>query len=121
MPEQDSDLTSAHALRGEAALPRIAVDEHCLAALHDKLWCHGPIGWPFISIGNYYHHDGGCHVIFRLPASIGRWAGLLLISTILLSRPGLGGFLFGIREGAGSGDRCEVACREHYGAPGPKR
>lgn len=117
MPEQDSDLTSAHALRGEAALPRIAVDEHRLAALHDKLWCHGPIGWPFFSIRNY-HHD---HAIFRLPASISRWAGLLLISTILLSRPGLGGYLFGIREGVGSGDRCKVACMEHYGAPGPKK
>lgn len=90
MPEQDSDLTSAHALRGEAALPRIAVDEHRLAALHDKFWCHGPIGGLFVSTGSY-HYDGRHHVILRLPAFIGRWAGLLVISTILLSRPGLEG------------------------------
>lgn len=47
--EQDSDLTSAIALRGQIALPGIAIDEYCLQDVHEAVRRHRPIGWLLVA------------------------------------------------------------------------
>lgn len=47
VPQQDPDLADPTAIRGQATLPRVAVDEHRLENVHQALWSQRPIGFPF--------------------------------------------------------------------------
>ncbi len=70
LQEQDEDLAGAHSVRGETALPRAGIDEHCCTDVHQEIWGLSAIGghwrlrgsvglpeaFPHDRIGAFEHH-----------------------------------------------------------------
>lgn len=50
--EQDQDRASAHAIRGEAALPRAGVDEYRISHVHRPLWRVHSLSVAVLSVGS---------------------------------------------------------------------
>lgn len=47
LQEQDQDFAGAHSVRGEAALSRAGIDEHCRTNVHDTLGGVGSVMCPW--------------------------------------------------------------------------
>ena len=89
--EQDQDIASAHTVRGEVAVPRVGLNEHCSKDVHEEIWRDGPIGW------SHARSAAVCPcLVMRISA--------------FLQRMSLCKVLAALRAASGSGDRSGVHC-----------